>query len=201
MVPLKPLLGHLSCRPDQPTHTDWPVLSPIVCTHVSSAHCRFCAPASAQPIAGCVPLGGPTFRVLNLASHPLLLLSFLSLLPLSPCSSSSSTLANLLLLPTSPVQHKSFCWWHPTHTLRGCPPLLQEWHSQPFAQHQSHGTILASANTTTLACLGTWACPVVGFLALTFINLLTKHGWCLTRLPWLSHFPLPTLIHSHFLLP
>src|SRR5882724_10927321 len=83
MVLLEPLLGHLSHFPDQPTWTDWPV-------------------------TGFVPLGGPTFRLLNLASHPLLLPLLLSSLPLSSCSSSSSTLASFLLFPTSPIRHESF---------------------------------------------------------------------------------------------
>src|SRR5882724_11520459 len=61
------------------------------------------APTLVRLVEGFTPLGGPTFRVLNLASHPFLLISLPSSLPLSPCSSSSGTLATFFLLPTSLV--------------------------------------------------------------------------------------------------
>ena len=44
MVPLKPLLGNLSCCHDWPMCTDQPLLGPFVCTHIGSARRRFCAP-------------------------------------------------------------------------------------------------------------------------------------------------------------
>src|SRR5882724_8254766 len=90
-------------------------------------------------------LGGPTFIVLNFASHPLPLPS------LSLDSPTSSSLAPFFFLPpASPVWHESFCLTHPVHVLSCCPPLLLGRHFQPLLWHLSQGISLGSANTMTL---------------------------------------------------
>src|SRR5882724_9095071 len=84
--------------------------------------------ASARPIARLMPFGGPTFMVLNLASHSFLLSFLLSSLPLSlallSVSFLSGTLPIFLQPPVPPVRHDSFCLWHQTHTWRSSPPLV-----------------------------------------------------------------------------
>src|SRR5882724_10883580 len=106
--------------------------------------------ASAWPVAHLMPFGGPTFMVLNLASHSLPLSSPLpslsSSLALLSFSFLSSTFPIFLRPPVPPVRHDSFCLWHPMHTLRSLPPLVREKHSMPFVRHWLHGNVLASAD-------------------------------------------------------
>src|SRR5882724_7290736 len=67
------------------------------------------------PMPTLMCLGGPTFMVLNLASHPLPLPS----LSLDPPSSSS--LGPFFFRPPAPpVWHDSFCSMHPAHAFSSC---------------------------------------------------------------------------------
>src|SRR5882724_4944961 len=124
--------------------------------------------ASAQPIACLMPFWGPTFMVLNLASHSLPLSSppssLSSSLALLSVSFLSSTLPIFLQPPVPPVRHDSFCLWHLTHTLRSSPPLVWEKHSMPFVWHRSHRNVLASADMIIPTRFGTWVCLVLGIL-------------------------------------
>src|SRR5882724_11540285 len=134
--------------------------------------------ASAPTIACLTPFGGPTFMVLNVASHsfPLssLLSSLSSSLALLSVSFLSGTLPIFLRPPVPPVQHDSFCLWHPTHTLRSSPPLVWEKHSMPFVRHWSHRNILASADMIIPAHFGTRVHLVLGILP--FILVAWSHG-------------------------
>src|SRR5882724_2005268 len=72
------------------------------------------------------------------------------------------------------------------HMLRDCLLLVQDRHSWPFTQHQSHGTFLASAETTS-AHLGTWAHPIFSVFPLTFEPLFGHAaGALLSLLPSLT---------------
>src|SRR5882724_1833339 len=133
-----------------------------------------CLAVSSQPIARLTPFGGPTFMVLNLASHSLPLSSLSSSLALLSESFLSSTLPIFLQPPIPPVQHNNFCQWHLTHTLRSSPPLVQEKHLIPFIQHQLYCTVLALAGMTMSACFGMQDHFVLGVLPLTLVVWL--HG-------------------------
>src|SRR5882724_7154633 len=104
--------------------------------------------ALARPVTRLMPFGGPTFMVLNLASHSLPLSSLLSSLSSSLALLSESFLSGTLPIflqpPVPPVRHDSFCLSHPTHALRSPPPLVREKHSMPFVRHRSHCNVLAS---------------------------------------------------------
>src|SRR5882724_13248781 len=122
--------------------------------------------------------GGPTFMVLNLASHsfPLSspLFSLSSSLVLLLVSFLSGTLPIFLRPPIPPVRHDSFCLWHPMHTWRSSPPLVREKHLMPFVRHRSHCNVLASADMIIPTCFGTWVCLVLGILPLILVAWL--HG-------------------------
>src|SRR5882724_9136098 len=136
--------------------------------------------ASARPVACLMPFGGPTFMVLNLASHSFPL-SFPLSSPLSSLSSSlallsvsflSGTLPIFLQPPIPPVWHDSFCLWHPMHTLRSSPPLVQEKHSMPFVWHRSHCNVLTSADMIMPTCFGMLVHLVLGVLPFILVAWL-----------------------------
>src|SRR5882724_378207 len=157
--------------------------SPAVLTGLLGLAKSFPPPLCFSPIlfwwaAGLIPFGGPTFIVLNLLIHTSPLPSF-SLLS-SPSIGSSDSLV-FLGQPASLIWHDSFWLKHLMHTLRGCPPLVWGRHVWPRARHWLHGTVLASAKTTTLAPFGT--CAHLIFEGLPWLSSVSVWAW----VPHLPH--------------
>src|SRR5882724_3449285 len=88
----KPLLGFFSCHPDWPPQASWLLFHGSPCCISLACH-----------TSG--TFGGPTFAVLNWASHSLPLSPLSSLLALLSWSSSSGTLATFFQPPIPSVWH------------------------------------------------------------------------------------------------
>src|SRR5882724_2063718 len=102
-------------------------------------------------------MGGPTFKVLNLAIHlPPLSSIPSSLLLLWPDPLMSSSLTTLAFLPPFPaVQQDSFCPKQPTQALSSWLPFAQGRYMWCFGNTSSHGCFLSSAKTITSAFFST----------------------------------------------
>src|SRR5882724_10570362 len=64
------------------------------------------------------------------------------------------------------------------HTWRSSPPLVQEKHLMPFVQHQSHCSVLTSADMIIPTCFGMWVRLALGVLPciLPLVLVAWLHG-------------------------